>query len=139
MIIGFLLLLVGFFTDQEDTFDFHLTDSYLVFGQAMAIRTVGLLTVLNGLFYFLLDRKYPFFNKRFKYFGIVLFIISLIITFIVVAFMSVPNGIGNGQLFSLSAEQNSTATLFLLAGIFTMFFSLIVPLIIMVLSFFKKM
>ena len=139
MIIGLLLLLIGFFTDQKDTYDLQLQNNYLVTGQAMAIRTVGILTVLNGLLYFLIENKFIHYNRRFKYFGIILFFISLIITFIVVAFFAVSNGVGGGHLFSLNAEQNGTATLFLLAGIFTLFFSLLMPLIILVLSFFKKM
>lgn len=128
IVIGFVFLLIGFFMDQKGTLDFQLEDTYLVTGKAQMIRTLGILTVLNGLVYALFDRLRLIFNRRIKYFGITLFFLSLIIVVVGLLVFSQSNGLSNGSLISLN--QNGLSVLVLLAGMFTLLLSLFSPLVI---------
>lgn len=130
IIIGFLFLLIGFFMSQKDTYDFQLNSTYIVFGKAMLIRTLGILTVLNGLVYSLIEQKRWSYNPRYKYFGIVLYFISLLIVFLGALLSGESNGLGDSRLFSLQSQMNGPFVLLLLAGIATLFISLLIPLLI---------
>ncbi|MEO1263932.1 MAG: hypothetical protein AAFZ15_34320 [Bacteroidota bacterium] len=130
ILIGFLLLLIGFFIDQKGTVDFQMHDTYLVVAKSQVIRTVGLLTVLNGLVYALFDKIGFYFNRRFKYFGIVLFFLSFFIILNGLMFFSDSNGLGNSLLFSLNSKSSSLGFLIVTAGFVTLMFSLLMPLVI---------
>ena len=128
IVIGFLFLLAGFFMNQKGTLDFQIHDTYLVVGKAQLIRTMGILTVLNGLVYALFDRLNFYFNRRFKYFGIVLFFLSLIIVWLGVLFFGISNGLQDGTLVTINESALGVLTIF--AGFFTLFLSLLMPLVI---------
>ena len=130
IVIGFLLLLIGFFMDQKGTIDFQVHDSYLVVGKSQIIRTVGLLIVLNGLVYTLFDKLKFYFNRRFKYFGIILFFLSFFIILNGLMFFSESNGLENSLLFSLRSNNSGLGFLIVTAGFITLMFSLFMPLII---------
>ncbi len=116
--------------NQNGTVDFQIHDTYLVVGKAQIIRTLGILTVLNGLVYTLFDRLNFYFNQRFKTFGIVLFFLSLMILANGIMFFSESNGLKDGLLFSLNTNRNSVGFLIVVAGFVTLLMSLFMPLII---------
>lgn len=127
--IGFIFLLIGFFMGQEGTIDFQIHDTYLVVGKAQFVRILGILTILNGLVYSLFDKLNFYFNLRFKYFGIVLFFLSLLIIANGVIFFSESNMLRDNSLL-LSLNKNGFGFLLVIAGFATLLFSLFMPLII---------
>ena len=132
ILFGFLLLLIGFFMNQKGTVDFQINETYLVVGKAQIVRTLGLLTILNGLVYALFDRLKINFNLRFKIFGIVLFFLSLAIIANGFVFFSESNGLEDGLLFSINKNRNGLGFLIVVAGFTTLFLSLLMPLVIWV-------
>ena len=130
IIIGFALLLVGFFMDQTNALDLQLHDTYLVILKAQVFRVLGILTILNGLVYSLFEKLSLYFNQRFKYFGIVLFFISIVIVLSIIVFAGQTTELRGGSYISL--RENEIAMLMLVAGFATLILSLFMPLLIWV-------
>lgn len=134
--IGFILLAIGFLLGQEETIHFQIHDTYVVLGKAQFIRILGILTILNGLVYSLFAKLNFIFNLRFKYFGIILFFLSLLIIANGLVFFSESNGNGNGVLLSLN--KNGFGFLLVMSGFATLLFSLLMPLVIWISISFKN-
>ncbi len=129
IIIGFVFLLFGFFMNQGSSIDIQIHDTYIVTGFATTVRSIGVLIVLNGLVYSLFDKINFRFNRRFKYFGITLLLISLFI--VLVSFIALYEPINAGS-FYLRLDQGTISFLMIFAGLFTLLLSLFMPFFIWV-------
>ncbi len=135
MVIGFGILLIGFFISPKSTVGFHFDDTDLVFSKPLLLRIIGLMSVLNGLFFKYIEAgAYPV-NIRWKNLSIVLFFLSIVI-------IGLSNLLELGMEGGKDLDDPSFSFVFvesmMLAGMATLMISLLMPVVIWLFAVLKN-
>ena len=139
IILGFIMLLLGFFITENSTIEFQFPDINKIISKPQLIRAIGILSVLNGLLYFLFENKNLRYNIRIKTFGLVLYFLSMLILFLSNFMLFLKKGesiVKDGATVVAPFQDFSSA--FIVAGLFTLFLSLLTPVVIWLAAVFNK-
>ncbi len=142
MVFGFVVLLIGFFLSPKSIIGFHFYETDLMFSKTLLLRTVGLMSVLNGLIFKFIEAGAYKINIRWKNLSIVLFFLSIVIIgmfnlleWTITADKQVTESVkdlGSSSFLFVLAES------MILAGMATLMISLLMPLLIWTFGFVKN-